>query len=91
MPFCYVPGKQRARIFGRQHLRHACFCCCYASAVKAFGALSLSGLNFLAAGCHCWLRRTTDFWERLQEDGAQGCLGVQEAEQKALFSSHMSI
>ena len=67
------------------------FCCCYASAVKAFGALSLSGLNLLAAGCHCCLRRTTDFWERLQEDGAWECLGVQQAEQKALFSCPMSI
>lgn len=67
------------------------FCCHYASAVKAFGALSWSGLNFLAAGCHCWLRRTADFWERLQEAGVWGCLRVQEAEQKALFSYCMSI
>lgn len=48
-------------------------------------------LTFLAAGCHCCLRRTTDFWERLQKDGAWECLGVQEAEQKALFSYPVSI
>lgn len=48
-------------------------------------------LTFLAAGCHCWLRRTTCSWEGLQKDGVWGCLGVQEAEQNALFSYFLPI
>lgn len=43
-------------------------------------------LTFLVPGCHCWLRRTAGFWE-----GRQECLGVQQAEHKALFSSFMAI
>lgn len=79
-----LESRGQALLANNSYDRHS-FCCHYAS------ALSLSGLNFLAAGCHCWLRRTADFWERLQEAGAWVCLGVQEAEQKALFSYCMSI